>query len=47
MEEGLCFPLSILWGFDISHLTALCRVKASVTLIMLGEHFGAVASLDL
>ena len=45
MGEGPPFPLSVLWGIDTPLLTIVCRAKASVTLTMLGEHFGAVALL--
>lgn len=42
---GPSFPLSALWGLEISLLTTLCQAKASVILITVGEHFGAVALL--
>lgn len=45
MGEGPPFPLSVLWDIDTPLLTIVCRAKASVTLTMLGEYFGAVALL--
>lgn len=43
MGKGSPFLLPVLWGADIPLLATLCRKKASAILIMLGEHFGAVA----